>query len=377
MRTIGIDLGRKPAVCEVAEKKVVLRKTLPSTQDLVTVLGPGTGSPAEVAIEACREAWAVADWLKEWGHRPILVDTTRSKQMGIGQHNRKNDRIDAETLARAVAENRVPRAHLLSRPRQQLRIELGIRRMLVETRTSYAIGIRGIARATGVKLPGGAPEDLPEKLADFPMPEELRRQMEPLVEMVKQLEPRLKEVESRIEKLCALEPAHELLKTATGVGPIVSAMYICVIDDARRFDSAHKVEAYIGLVPSENTSGKRKLGSITKGGNPYLRALLVQAAWAVLRSRGADPLKLWGQEVMARRGKRIAVIAVARRLAGILWAMWKRGTVYEPKRLALKSAKGFEEKGQSVLLRAAAFKRAAAKGFGTGNNRSGDQPPAA
>jgi hypothetical protein len=115
------------------------------------------------------------------------------------------------------------------------------------------------------------------------------------------------------------------------------------------------------LVPSEKTSGKRKLGSITKQGNSYLRALLVQAAWSILRTRGADPLKLWGLEIARRRGKRIAVIALARRLAGILWAMWRRGTVYEPARLSEQSARGFEQQAQTAQLRAWALRRAAAK----------------
>ena len=371
MRNIGIDLGKKPALCEVSAGEVVMRRTVSDLEAFVTVLGPGRGAPAKVAIEACREAWVVAARLKEWGHEVLLVDTTRAKQMGIGQHRRKNDRIDAETLARAVEKDQVPRAHLLSRPRQKLRLELGTRRALVEARANLVTTARGLARAEGWKLPSCEVEHFVENVERMQLPEEVRAGLDPLLQTLKAFEPRIAEIEDRLDKLCAPEPAHELLKTAPGTGPVVSAMFISVIDDPHRFDTAHQVEAYLGLVPSENTSGKRKLGSITKQGNSYTRALLIQAAWSILRMRSSDPLAMWGKQVRDRRGKRIAAVAVARRLAGVLWAMWCRGTVYEPGRLGVKTAAGLEQQAQSMLVRAAAFKRAAAKRFNKTRDEGG------
>jgi transposase len=105
-----------------------------------------------------------------------------------------------------------------------------------------------------------------------------------------------------------------LLKTAPGVATVVAAAFISVVDDAKRFRKAHELESYLGLVPSEDTSGKRRLGAITKRGNAYTRALLVQAAWAVLKQKGDDPLAQWGRAIALKRSKRIAAIAVARRL---------------------------------------------------------------
>lgn len=115
------------------------------------------------------------------------------------------------------------------------------------------------------------------------------------------------------------------------VGLIVAAAFVSVIDEAARFRSAHQVEAYLGLVPGEDSSGgRRKIGSITKQGNAYPRSMLLQAAWCVLRSRDVqDPLQLWGKAVAKRRGNRIGAVAVARRLTGVLWAMWRDGTVYD------------------------------------------------
>jgi transposase len=155
-----------------------------------------------------------------------------------------------------------------------------------------------------------------------------------------------------------------LLKTAPGVASVVAAAFVSVIDTAGRFCNAHQVEAYLGLVPSENSSGgKRKIGSITKHGNSYLRALLTQSAWAILRAADPDdPLQQWAEGIAKRRGKKIAVIALARRLAGVLWSMWRHNAVYDPRRVGRASAKGVEDAAKDLVRRAQALKLAAAKG---------------
>ena len=113
MRRIGLDLGvRHIAYCEVAQGKVVDRVTVKSLSELASRLGPDT-EPAVVAFEACREGWFVHDTLKEWGHDPRMLDTTRVRQMGVGQHRRKNDPIDAEAIAMALDGGRIAEAHVL------------------------------------------------------------------------------------------------------------------------------------------------------------------------------------------------------------------------------------------------------------------------
>ena len=128
-------------------------------------------------------------------------------------------------------------------------------------------------------------------------------------------------------------PYPSWLNTGDNTWQIVAATFVSVIDDARRFKNAHAVGAYLGLVPSETTSGgpdKRRLGSITKQGNRMARAMLIQSAWTILRLRDtSDPLKRWAEGVAKARNKRIAVVALARKLAGVLWAMWRDGTECE------------------------------------------------
>jgi transposase len=124
------------------------------------------------------------------------------------------------------------------------------------------------------------------------------------------------------------------LATAPGIGPVTATAFVATLDEITRFATAHQLEAYLGLVPSERSSGERqRRGRITKAGNTRMRWLLVEAAWRVLRSPRADaaPLRAWAERIALRRGKRIAVVALARRLAGVLYAMWRDGTSYDPR----------------------------------------------
>lgn len=351
-RVVGLDLGEKIAYCEIEGEEVVERAMVAGIAGLARLLGPNT-RPAKVAFEACREAWAVHDQLRAWGHTPLMLDTTRVRQLGIGQHKRKNDRIDAETIARALGLGRIPLAHVLSPHRRELRSQLSVRHALVDTRAQYATTIRGLVRAKGKRLPSCNPENLPRKLAEEPLDAATRLLIEPLVKLLQELTPQIQQVEAKLEQLCASEPVIERLKTVPGVALIVAAAFVSVIDDAQRFRDAHQVEAYLGLVPSEHTSGKRKLGAITKQGNNYLRALLIQSAHCVFRLRADDPLKRWGESVEQRRGLKIAVVAVARRLVGILWAIWRDGTHYNVTKLGQASARGLSSHAEELKAEAA------------------------
>lgn len=136
-----------------------------------------------------------------------------------------------------------------------------------------------------------------------------------------------------------------------------------MLDDAKRFHKAHQVESYVGLVPSESTTGgNRRIGSISKAGNGYLRSLLVQSAWVIFQTRDKnDPLYLWGAALAERRGKKIAIVALARRLLGVLWAMWRDGTVYDAQHLAQQGTRGLRGAVQSLEQQSAALERAAKK----------------
>jgi transposase len=219
-------------------------------------------------------------------------------------------------------------------------------------------------REQGLRLPSCAAANFVPRIRKLHFEPASIQLVQPLLDALEVLDRSIYDVEQRLAELAALEPAIAQLGTAPGVGMIVAASFISVVDDAHRFRRAHQVESYIGLVPSENSSGgaKRRLGAITKQGNSYLRSLLVQAGWVILRLKDRnDPLHRWAQAVAARRGRLVAVVAVARRLAGLLWAMWRDGTVYDPAFAARTGARGLRAAAQTLEFRAAALTRAATK----------------
>jgi transposase len=365
MRSVGLDLGvRHIAFCEVKDGKVVDRGAVRSLSQLALRLGPKS-APAEVGFEACREGWHVHDTLKKWGHRPRMLDTTRIRQIGVGQHRRKNDAIDAEAIALAVESGRVAEAHVLSPQRRALRAQLSVRGALVQTRSQYVTTIRGLARAAGILLPKSATASFVEKVAGSTMDDDLRALIAPLVRTMQVLDTEIEQVEVRLSTMAEQDPTIALCATAPGVGLIVAATYVSVIDDAKRFRNAHAVAAYLGLVPGEATTGgpsKRRLGGITKQGNTYARTLLVQSAWSILRSRtSTDPIKRWGDHIAQTRGKKIAAVAVARKLSGVLWAMLRDGTFYDGALEAQESARGVREQARRTASRASILEYAAKK----------------
>lgn len=349
MRKVALDLGaKKITYCEISEGRVLRRGTVSEVESLRSELGPDQ-PPATVAFEAGRDAWFVHDLLVEWNNEVIVVDTTRVKQLGIGQHGRKTDRIDAEVLARAVERGGIPKAHVLSPARRELRRVLAVRRALVESRASLVTMLRGLVREQGEKLPSCSTEHFVRRVREQKLSSDTVTLIQPLLTLIECIDQQLAPTEEKLTQLCAEEPVTKVLTTAPGVGTVVAAAFISVVDEAQRFRHAHQLESYIGLVPGENSSGgKRRLGAITKKGNSYLRMLLVQAGWNILRSKGEDPLKTWATQVAARRGKRVAIVALARRLVGVLWALWRDGTDYDSREIAREGARGLRKAARGL-----------------------------
>jgi transposase len=363
MRSVGLDLGaRHIAYCEVSKGVVVRRASVRRLSELEPMLGPKSPT-AQVAFEASREGWHVHDVLAGWGKQPVMLDTTRVQQIGVGQHGRKNDALDAEAMALALDAGRVPVAHVLSPERRALRAKLSVRGELVEMRARQVTLLRGLARAGGVLVASSSTDNFLQKLEEAPFDTATRSLMAPLVATLTVAQEQLAVVDKEIAQVAKGDPIIRLCATAPGVALIVSATFVSVIDEAKRFRNAHAVSAYLGLVPGENTTGgKRRLGSITKHGNTHARSMLVQSAWQILRAGDADdPLRRWADALAKTRGKKIAAVALARRLAGVLWAMWRDGTVYDPGLQARESAKGLQTHAQSQGLRAQAMVRVTKK----------------
>jgi transposase len=141
-------------------------------------------------------------------------------------------------------------------------------------------------------------------------------------------------LDTALEARAAADPVVQRLQTVPGVGLVVALTFRAQVDDVRRFRHAGQVSAAIGLVPREDSSGERRQrGHITKVGPRELRSLLVQAAWACWRSKQSATLRAWVEQLAQRRGRRIAVVALARRLSRVLYALWRDGTSFDVRKL--------------------------------------------
>ncbi len=334
MRTIALDLGKASVDwCEVRAGRVIGRGRVPSVESLAQLLGEGTAQ-ARVGFEACRESRHVHDVVQSWGHEPYVFDTTRVRRLtGIGEHGRKNDRLDAEKLALALEREHAAFAHVLGDDARQLRELQESHRALVHTRKRLITHVRGILQGRGVRLESCAVENFVANVRKAELPESLRLLVEPLLDPLQAIEPALAKVDLSIHEICSRQqdPVVERLASVPGVSLLVAAAFISTVDDPQRFQTASQVASYLGLCPrEESTGGRHKLGSITKQGNTYARAMLVQAAWCIVRSRDkADTLVRWAHRTAERRGRMRAAVAVARRLARILWSLWKNGSYYD------------------------------------------------
>ncbi len=204
-----------------------------------------------------------------------------------------------------------------------------------------------------------------QKVTEAKLNDELRELIAPLVRTLEGLDREIAEVDEALSKMANEDSTIRLCATAPGVGLIVAATFVSVIHEAKRFRNSHGVAAYLGLVPGEATTGgpsKRRLGGITKQGNSYARTLLIQSAWSILRLRQTeDPLRKWADHIAATRGKKIAAVALARKLAGVLWAMLHDGTPYDSAIEAEQSAVGVREQAALVAKRARSIELAAKK----------------
>jgi transposase len=226
-------------------------------------------------------------------------------------------------------------AHRLSDAQRQVRGRLGVREALVRTRTRHISLIRALLRQHGYRVPSGGAEAFIDRVAALPLPGRLRSLISPLLAVMLPLNRQFAYSDQVIDHLAAQDPRVKRLRTVPTIGPVTAAAFIASLDDAQRFRHAHQVEAYLGLVPRECSSGDtQRRGPITKVGSGRTRWLLIQAAVSLLRRRPAEAeaLYTWALRIAARRGKHVAVVALARRLAGILYALLCDGSVFQPRR---------------------------------------------
>lgn len=328
MEYSAIDLHlRRSQFRMVQEDGAVIRdgKIDTSRADLTRVFGERPRM--RILLESSTESEWVAQHLETLGHEVIVADPNYAPMYGSRSRKVKTDGRDTAALTEACRTGIYRRAHRVSAARRALRQELRIRRHLVRRRSGAISLLRALLRQDGRRLPKGSAETVDARLARLDLPADVTARLAPLRTAIHDVNVLLAAADRAVATQAAADPVAAPLMTAPGVGPVVALTFTAVLDDPARFGGdAARASAFLGLVPSEDSSAERRhKGHITKTGPSELRALLVQASWVIWRGRSAAgaALRTWAHAVAARRGRRIAIVALARRLSRILFALWR------------------------------------------------------
>jgi transposase len=336
--TIGMDLGdRSSRYCMLNSNGEILREDqVPTTKAEMTAAFGSLGR-VRIAIEVGTHSPWVSRLLSSLGHEVIVANPRQVKL--ITESSRKDDRLDAQTLARLARIDPQllrPIQHRSEKAQTALMV-IRVRAALISVRTSLVNTARGLAKAMGERLPKCDADQVGMLKAES-LPTKLRQLLEPLLKEVESLTEKIKDGDREIEQIARKDyPETELLQQVGGVGSLIALSFVLTVDDKNRFQKSRDIGCYIGLRPRRSDSGQRQLQlRITKEGDPYLRTMLVQGAHYILSRRGPDTdLKRWGLRLAERGGKRAkkkAVVAVARKLGILLHRLWVTGEVYEPLR---------------------------------------------
>jgi len=328
----AIDLHLKASLIRIVDGggHVVLDRTIATTRAAVTQVFAGR-APLRVLVESGTESEWVAQTVEACGHEVIVADPNYALMYGHRSRQIKTDRRDVAALVEACRVGIYRAAHRVSAAQREARRVVRIREQLVRMRTQTINQLRAQLRQEGIRLGRGGAETVVRRLDALEVPAALRASLAPLRAMLTTLAPLITAATAEIEARASADPVVRRLLTVPGIGPITAVTYRATLDTWERFGDARAVTAFLGLVPREDSSGTRhRKGAITKAGPGPVRALLVQAAWVVWRQRqGRAALHAWVERLAARRGKRIAVVALARRLARILFAVWRDETEYQ------------------------------------------------
>src|ERR1700726_1432010 len=336
--TIGLDLGdRNSWYCVVDEAGQIqleqrVRRTAKALQGVF-----GTMPRSRIALEIGTHSPWISRMLSDLGHE-VIVANSRKVPL-IGESRKKDDRLDAQTLARLARIDPkllYPVKHRSVQAQADLTL-IRARAGLVRARTGLVNMARGLAKSYGERLRGCNVRNMNPEKAESLSPE-LQAALEPLLNAIESLSERIVEYNVRIENLAQQSyPQVALLKQIKGVGTLIALTFLLTLEDPHRFLKSRDVGGYLGLQPGRRKSGLSEPPiRISKEGDPYLRTLLVQGAHHILGPFGVDcDLRRWGLKLAehgGKNGKKRAVIATARKLAVLLHHLWVSGEAYEPLR---------------------------------------------
>lgn len=333
----AIDLHMRHSqirIVDAAGAEVRARRIVTSREQFVKAFA-GCG-PMRILVETGTESEWVAQTLEAAGHDVIVADPNYAPMYGEITRRVKTDRRDVLALAEANRRGWYRAAHRTSATQRETKQILRARRLLVQQRSGTVSLLRSLLRQSGYRLGTGSCATVPARVTRLGVTGELAETLVPLCRHIASLTTEIQALETRVQARTASDAIIARLRSVPGIGVIVATTFRAFVDRHERFAHAGQVSAAIGLVPREDSSAERRhRGHITKAGPRELRSLLIQAAWVCWRHGGSGTLKAWADRIAARRGKRIAVVALARRLSRILFALWRDDTTFDLQTLAM------------------------------------------
>jgi len=302
-------------------------------------------APATVVMEACGTAHFWGREAKARGHRVVLLPPHAVRPYVL---RNKTDGADAKGLLEAVRNEGIRAVPVKSVDQHVLASLHRMRSAWMATRTARLNTVRGLLRELGFAIPVGARQVVPQVWGlvsdvDSGLPDALRPVLAEAAREIGELEVRIRQVERSLEAMACASDVVVRLRTIPGVGLLTATALVAFVGDVQRFPSGRHFASYLGLTPRESSSGlRRRLGAISKRGDPYLRMLLIHGARSVLlhakKATGErDRLRAWALDRERARGHNKAAVALANKLARVAWAVWRRERAY-----GASTAKGTE-----------------------------------
>jgi len=332
IRSVGIDLGKTTfhLVALGDNGKVLLKKKFTQRQLIAFTVNLQT---CLIGMEACSGAHFIGAALRSQGHDVRLIPAQFVKPF---LKSNKNDFLDAEAIAEAVARKNMRFVPIKTDDQLDLQALHRVRDRLVQRRTAVINQVRGFLLDRGITFAAGPAKlrrEIPQLLEDSEqnITPRMRSLLAYLWQEWKQLDGDVERVSGDIDRIAESDPACQRLRQIPGIGPLVSTATVAAIGNGAAFRRGREFAAWLGLIPRQHsTGGKARLLGISKRGNVYLRRMFIHGARAVLLIVKYDTGRLgqWARELELRAPRNKVIVAVANKLARIAWAVLSSGNEY-------------------------------------------------
>lgn len=325
MNYCGIDLASKSStLCIIDNKGKVLQELTIKTQTADLHMALKDFDELTVIIEASPLAETIAKAIDDIGKIPVIIDARAAKHLMSSM--KKTDRRDAKALAEIGRSGWYTEVHRKSSVARELRSLLGARQALLKSNKALKSCIHGLLRSHGIRVGEVSEGKFAARvlvLAKEHVPG-LLQSLTAMLETWELASQKAKELKKAIDKRGHQDPVNQRLQSIPGIGPLISTAYQATIDDPHRFQRAEEVADYLGLAPRVYQSGDvDRRGRITKEGDRLLRWHLVEGAHVLLTLGKDCALRRWGLALAERKGAAKAKVAVARKLAILMWKLWR------------------------------------------------------